>query len=466
MFRGPNGAHGTETQSKQVRCLLMMKQRICRQPNRVRETLFRPAVGSSWRELVLALALVAVALLTFRNSGMQSLNWLYPYVSGAANLSADLGWRMSVSDFNVASELPPADVWGYRFQATSDTIPYSINNYGYVIVAFVARTLFGHFGDINALILLQSLAHIVIVAVVWLWILQSRTQRWAFIIIFGCNPAIIHVVTFPFYYFWTVVPSVILLLTTSGGIASVPRLAVATCALAMSVLVRPTVVLLALLASVAPVLARPRVINRFIAAGFLVALAMFIGTLGAGSRASPFHTMYIGLGAYPNSVGVEMLADEEGYRYYAEQRGVQISTRAVGGNYADPVIRDDYFGLLKRRYLEVLWSNPWLVTRNAAANMLQCFGLGYSTKSLAVNLASVAIGAMVSAMLVIRRQWPVVFGVLAYSATYAWYFPPIPAYNFGVYLLLAVGVIRCFDRRSSQERATSTRSAASRSDIG
>ena len=409
-----------------------------------RGTRARPACGPHWPQLLLALACVAVALLVFRNRGMQAINWTYPFVSGAANLGPDLAWKISVSDFANASELGAEELRSYRFKSTPDTVPYAINNYGYLLVAWLARTIFGWLGDINALVALHGLAHMAVVATVWLRVLNSTAQRWSFVAIYGCNPAIVYLATFPFYYFWTVVPCLSFLVVTSGRYIGTSALVFNAVMLALGVLIRPTVVLVSLMAAAAPAVASPRIANRLAAACLAAAVAVFVLAMASGFKQSPYHTMYIGLGAYPNSAHIEKPVDEEGYRYYAKKTGIEISTRTIGGNYADPDTRIGYFKALKERYWEIARADPLLVVRNAAINLLQCFGLGYSTSSLALTVASSVLGGIVVVLFACRRQSAVLAAILAYSATYAWYFPPIPAYQYGAYLLVVVGLIRCF----------------------
>ncbi len=58
-----------------------------------------------------------------------------------------------------------------------------------------------------------------------------------------------------------------------------------------------------------------------------------------------------------------------------------------------------------------------------------------------IQAVSGVLGIAVLVVLAMRKQWVVILGLCAYAAAYAWYFPPIPAYHFGAYLLLVLGLI-------------------------
>jgi len=54
--------------------------------------------------------------------------------------------------------------------------------------------------------------------------------------------------------------------------------------------------------------------------------------------------------------------------------------------------------------------------------------------------ASAAFGAVVIVLLLLTAQYSLVVGIGAVTVGFAPYFPPIPAYMFGAYMLLGVGV--------------------------
>ena len=136
---------------------------------------------------------------------MQGLNWSFPYFSGAANHRHLFEWRISPSDFESVSRMGAQEYLGYRHQATADSVPNIVNNYGYVLAVYAARHIFPWMGDGNAVVALQLMAHVVIVLVT-LGLLGTDTERAVFFLFYGINPVVLHFVTFPYYYFWTALP--------------------------------------------------------------------------------------------------------------------------------------------------------------------------------------------------------------------------------------------------------------------
>jgi len=234
---------------------------------------------------------------------------------------------------------------------------------------------------------------------------------------------------------------VFLLFVMGRSRPSVPVLLFGNAALLLSVLIRPTVVLLVVLASICGVFKAKPGASRTVSIAATVVLTIGIFMISAGQRNSPFHTMYVGLGAYPNQVGVNVLADEEGYRYFKQQSGIEIQTAVIGGNYSDPEIRSAYFGCLRNRYIDIVRSEPWLVMRNALFNVCQAFGIGYSVQYPVVSVISGVIGLAVIIVLVLRHLWLQALAIGAYSVTYIWYYPPIPAYHFGAFLITVVALV-------------------------
>jgi len=174
------------------------------------------------------------------------------------------------------------------------------------------------------------------------------------------------------------------------------------------------------------------------AMGIFVFCSMLV--LSASSSA-PWHTAYVGIGAYPNDVGVDELADYEGYEFYEKVTGIEISTNAVNGNYGVLEERNKYLSVLKDRYFEVVMESPWVIVRNAVMNFFQVYSVGHIAGGGWINLVMTFVGGMVVVFLVVTKQyvWLVATGLSAIG--FVFYFPPIPAYNFSSYLLLVSGFI-------------------------
>lgn len=402
--------------------------------------------------LLFAIVAFAVSVRLFFNGGMMGLDWTFPYFSGAANFDRLFEWRISPSDYQLAQQLSPADYIRYRHQAMADTIPYGLNSYGYVLVALFARALFQGVGDAQSVIALQLAVHALISALFLVWFFADSRSRVAFVVLYVANPLVIYFATYPFYYFWLCLPSACCaaLLLRPGWARQI--LLLATPLLLLALLIRPTTFFLCLLVYGFACRALPGR-RRFIV---VPALAVFIAGVIAMSalnpRLPPWHTMYVGLGAYANVSGVSTLSDGEGYRYFAERTGVEISTSPLSGNWGQPALMKAYGNVVRAGYLRALLAQPGRVLLNALLNLGQVFSVGYIVDSFPLSLLSSLVGWCVAAYLLLRGQTLWVLAIVASALCFFWYFPPIPAYNFAAYLLLACGLI-CSLRPVAPQRA-------------
>src|SRR5258705_7550102 len=72
----------------------------------------------------------------------------------------------------------------------------------------IARNIFFWQGDSKAVESLQLLVHIIMCLLI-LMALKSRTRQILFFVLYAINPLILQVVTYPFYHFWTFLPGAI-----------------------------------------------------------------------------------------------------------------------------------------------------------------------------------------------------------------------------------------------------------------
>lgn len=404
--------------------------------------------------VVLLFAIVAfgVSVRLFFNGGMMGLDWTFPYFSGAANFDRLFEWRISPSDYQLAQQLAPADYIRYRHQATADTIPYGLNSYGYVLVAMFARALFQRMGDVQSVIALQLAVHALISALFLVCFFADFRSRVAFVVLYVANPLVIYFATYPFYYFWLCLPSACCaaLLLRPGWARQI--LLLATPLLLLALLIRPTTLFLCLLVYGLAYRALPGRRLSVVVPALAVFIAGVIAISALNPRLPPWHTMYVGLGAYPNASGVSTLSDGEGYRYFAERTGVEISTSPVSGNWGQPALMKAYGHVVRAGYLRALLAQPGRVLLNALLNLGQVFSVGYVVDSLPLSLLSSLVGWCVAAYLLLRGQILWMLAIVASALSFFWYFPPIPAYNFAAYLLLACGLI-CSLRPVAPQRA-------------
>jgi hypothetical protein len=400
----------------------------------------------SFVKVTIWIAFIFCSAYFFSNPHNQSINWTFPYYSGAANFSRLFDWQISPSDFEQAKLVAIEDYRYYKHQRTYDLIPNTANNYGYVLVALTSQTLFPFLGDLQGTILLQLLVHIAAALLMMLWVLKTPLQRYGFLFLYVANPLIIYITTFPFYYFWMCFPSLafaVLILKPEWRRWIV---FVALPFLLLSLLIRPTTILLTAFFFLVAFYFAQSVSEKLLAAtaaAFFIVSAFFISSITSGS---PWHPMYIGIGAYDNDVGVVDLDDKRGYEYFRSHTGITIDTDAIRGNWNDPDIRQHYLDTLKNRYVQIAQENPALLVRNAIVNMLQVFSVGYIVEKPVLTWASTALGATVLGFLLLTRQFVWVFAVLASAVSFAWYFPPIPAYNFAAYLLLVLAILFGLER--------------------
>lgn len=398
--------------------------------------------------LLLAAALILVASLVFNTDRSQSAVWLGPYLSAAANV----GWgefRYDLEETIAFRELSTEERQAYRFKRSDRLTPYLNNAVGYAYVAFAATSLFPWLPDLPAIELLQVLLHMILS--VWvIALLGTRAQRMLFLLLYAANPVVLYFVTFPFYYFIQAIPSfalLILLIAQARGLR--PQSVVTSAAfvagsavLAIVFLTRPTTIgAIVGFFLLAAFVIRPRVV---VAAGFLLFIVL-AHTGRAPGHHNPWHTAYIGIGAYPNEY-VEAFNDNVGYALYEEKTGVPLNA-SLGGNLYDAAVANRYAEITRAEYFSILERDWPRVLRNVVLNTLQGFSPGYLTgQPYWVHLLFAAGGLVVVAALAWSRQFMLILLIGMSVGTFTIFCPPIPAYMYGAYALLVYGFIRVLER--------------------
>ncbi len=390
--------------------------------------------------MVLAVAAMVVGALIFWNSGSQGAGWMYPYFSGAANLGLDLTWRIDAAAYPGFAELPYAGQLKYEFVPgqAADLVPYSILDRGYVFIVWIAQKIFFWLPSVKAVLWLQVAFHIV--AVLWvLNLLPTNRQRVVFFLAYGINPIVLHFVTFAYHYCWQVVPALLWLAYEAKDGARLGRQVYWMLLVMMAIfLVRQSTLLVSLF-MLGYWAWKERTVHACIAL-----LAMLVFVLLVKNPSQPWHTAYVGLGAYPNAGGVE-LSDDSAYARYKALSGTQIDTSLPSGNYYDETVRSDYYATLKKELAGYAAQHPWELIRNALINSAQSFSLGYLTKSRLLGYLSAGVGVLVLCLMAWRGMYPRMAVLFAGVAGFVLYFPPIPAYMFGNYLLLAWVLVHVAD---------------------
>lgn len=401
-------------------------------------------ISLTWPQALLAVfAMIACALL-FWNQRSQAPSWMYPYFSGAANLGLDLAWRVDMSGFADFASMAYSQQMDYRFGRAelSNLAPYSVLDKGYVYVIWVAQNLLFWLPQIKAIIWFQILFHVVSS----LWVigrLGSRRQQLIFMLAYAANPVVLHFVTFAYHYYWQVLPSLAWFwYETREGARTGRELYLLALVLAVAFLIRQSTAIVSLFILGYAAWRCKRVVGWGAVAGFL-AFAMI-----AKNPSQPWHTAYVGIGAYPNSAGIE-LDDESGYKLFKDSTGIQINTAPPNGNYYDEKVRGQYYGVLKERLASYAKDHPLQLVRNAVLNVLQGFSVGYPVGHLTLAYASAFIGLIVLVVLAVRRMYVTIALIFAGVAGFVAYYPPIPAYMFGGYLLLSLALASIVDQMAT-----------------
>lgn len=393
-----------------------------------------------WAQALAAVAIVLCALL-FWNQSSQTSAWTYPYFSGAVNLGTDLAWRIDATAYTDFAKLTYAEQMEFKFvpSAPENLIPYSILDRGYVFVVWIAQTLIFWLPQIKAVLWFQVLFHVF--SVVWvLRLLPTKRQQLIFFVGYGVNPVVLHFVTFAYLYYWQVVPSLLWIVYESrNGDSLNQKVYWMVAAMMAAFLIRQSTILVSLLA-LGYIVRRERTVHAWISLLLVVGFVVF-----AKNPSQPWHTAYVGLGAYPNAAGIE-LSDEAGYSKFKELSGTVINTIPPDGNYYNDTVRTEYYVALRKELVGYVIVHPQEVVRNALVNSAQSFSLGYVVNHRNISYLSAGVGLLVLLIMAWQGMYFCMALLYAGVAGFVLYFPPIPAYMFGNYLLLVWMLAQPLDR--------------------
>lgn len=398
-------------------------------------------VQLTWPQYLLAAGAMIACALLFWNQKSQASSWIYPYFSGAANLGFDLAWRVDMTAFADFAGMSYGQQMDYRFMRTeaSNLAAYSVLDKGYVYVIWLAQNLLFWLPQIKAVIWFQVLFHVVSS----LWVLgqlASRRQQVIFMLAYAVNPIVLHFVTFAYHYYWQVIPSLAWFYYEARGQAKTDRrLYMLVLILAAAFLIRQSTAIVSLFILGYAAWRRRTVLAWGVVACFLVFAVI------AKNPSQPWHTAYVGIGAYPNDARIE-LSDESGYSLFKDRTGIKINTTPPNGNYYDEKVRGQYYEVLKDQLTGYAKDHPLQLVRNALLNVVQSFSVGYPVGHLTLAYASAIVGLIALVVLAIRRMYVTIALIFAGVAGFVAYYPPIPAYMFGNYLLLSLALASIVDQ--------------------
>lgn len=360
-------------------------------------------------------------------------NWTGPYFSAASNLKLFGGFRIDEQEVIRYKELSPREQYQYQFSHSENTVHYNHNPVGFAYIIAAAKTIFFPFGDGMALVMLQVLVHIVLCCLL-LYKVNNRTFTVFFCIVYALNPIIINFVVLNYYYFWQCIPGFVILYLITEQKPSVWIGFLLMVLLTFSTLSRPTIIFL----SFFTLLLYFKAYSPWVATVNLLLAGILFVSINQPTEKNIWHTIYVGIAAYPNPY-IAHLSDNEAYDLYQKETGTELNA-SVGGNYYDKKVIDQYQEITKTKVLEIIRTNPLLFIRNAALNTLQCFSPGYfNLNILLINLIMAAGGLLFFIFLWLTRQWIIILCILLYAGSFCLYYPPIQAYLYGAYILSAIG---------------------------
>lgn len=366
--------------------------------------------------------------------------WVGPVLSAAVNFDwSNFNIYINLDEVYRFSELSENEFWKYNFSDTKDLILYDYLTNGLVILVVLSKKIFFFAGDLEALQYLQYLMHIGI-SIFTISLFKEKYQKFLFFILYAINPIVLWVVNYPFYYFWQVIPSFIFIYWYLKKDISLGLLSAFSVIFAFIYITRPTVLLLILLFYTFLAFK-----NSFKKAFFGLVIFFGLVNISSGLSISPYHTMYVGIGAYSNPYNIK-LDDEAGYNYYKEQTGNIVNS----GNIMQTKIKNDYYKILKEKYIQIIKKNPFMILRNATLNTIQAYSIGYSHNlnqkfANKIIYLSLLIGILVIVLLLYTKQYVIFLALGFASASFTLYYPPILTYMFGNFILLVVGFIGIID---------------------
>lgn len=371
-----------------------------------------------------------------------------PYFSGAAIHSSSDKWIFNLNEVDTLKKfneiLDPVvrrnRIDNYKFSTVADsTHGYQINQPGLVYVILIAKKIFFFQGDIGALKSFQLLVHTIFCFLI-LINLRSRTKELIFMALYFFNPAIIYLTIFPFYYFWQVIGSFIVVSillnpkyqTTLILFLSAFLLA-GICHIRISTL--PLSILIILFGFYrVPLLRRSIAFLLFVFSAYLMEPTYL--------SKHPGHVMYSSLGAYPDSP-VQGFSDNISFMNYSKSKGVHYSYESTPSMYDPEVIMGEAkWGM--QEFKSFLKQHPFIVIRNAILNFLESFSIGYSTSSMALTLLSAFTGLCFLFILIVRKKYSMILLIIASTITFILYLAPVPIYLYGTYILLVYAFLDLF----------------------
>ena len=405
-----------------------------------------------WFEVVFApILLFIIVAIPFGNTRMQHPIWVAPYTSGAAHWSVGQPWKVAIGDDVTYRGKSIEERWVDVAKPNPDSsklIEFSAHDEGWMWVLWSTRKIFPFLSDLQGVVLLAIILHLLLSALI-LNRLNSGWQRYLFTFIYICNPLTLHLVTFPYYYYWQAFPSllaiIIWLYRDKINIWYLPGLALF---LALCVAVRPNVIFICLLVFGLTLYFRRHWVTYLSVALFAVC---FLSIPKANKML--WHTVYAGLGAYPNNSGL-YLSDESSYASFKKKTGITLDT-TFGENYYNLELRQQYNDHLKNESINYIKTHPVRTIKNIFLNLSVGVLSPYKPGlSFWIYYIQAFLGLAFLASLIWLRQWPVLIGLGLSLGCIALIYPPIAAYVLGSFVFTAWGLMQIISHAISRFQKT------------
>lgn len=384
--------------------------------------------------LVVAIAAACFAL----GIDLMSANFTFPYFSDAGSLFAKDEVLIAKSEYLAFNNLSNLERVWFDFSTNhdpKDLVAYKFLVAGFLQVTIIAKLLLPFLPPIVALVVLQLVIHCIICISV-LRKFPNIYLKLAFITLYALNPVVLKFVCFSFYYFWQVIPSFFLVLYLLDKKCWGAYLLPVALVLGFSLGIRGTMLLVVLAFLFLTVWREKSAIS-------LVSIAVVFGVKGFfySGDSVPWHTMYLGIGAYANPYGV-VLDDRAGFDLFEEKTKIVMDQSAIFGNFFNPEIRGHYFDTVKEEYLTILKESPLLLFRNAIKNTLGGYSFGFFIGNSFIQWLAVISGGSFGLVLLLLRQYVWFLAIGLSLVTFTSFYPPIPAYMYGSYLIIVVALLQ------------------------
>jgi len=390
--------------------------------------------------IFIAIIFLLFPLKFFENNQMMSAGCMSAYPSGAANF-INGKWEVNIPEMEHFSDLSPEDKINYRFNKHEDNYPYGFNAIGLMYINVLSRNLFFWQGDLQSLISLQQLVHILLSLFIIL-LLKTFKKRLLFYFLYAANPLVLYLVDFPYYYFWQVIPTAAFLIYLLRGKKIGNAIFILSVVFSFIVITRPSVLFLVVFI-LCYIGYKEGKIKGFFAILLFFLLAFL---MKPDAHYEPWHTMYIGVGAYENPYNIA-LRDASGFDKFQTETGKVIE--GCENSFSEEKIelfKNYSNGFIKNEYLSVLKESPFLLLKNAILNTLESFGIGYKYEWTMFNYLSALVGLALILMLLFYKEYGLFFAIGISSLSFTPYFPPVAVYMFGSYILIIYAWILIIDK--------------------